>query len=127
VSLLGTGEDGLNTTVAEAEVKLGADRTGTLTNARWQDVWAVTLPTTDPVTISVNRTGGTLVPNLRLLDANQREVASAQADETFATSTISSFVPPAPGQYLVVVFRLDRTNGSTTGDYKLVIRQGKSS
>ncbi|MHB8629448.1 MAG: hypothetical protein ACYDBJ_22360 [Aggregatilineales bacterium] len=124
VSQLGTGEDGFNPTVAEGMIQLGQPRDGTVNAAKWQDSWAFQTKDNSPVTITVSRMGGTLVPTVKLFDSNWKQVASGQPDETFAIAKIIGYIPSGPSQYFVVVSRIDGTNGGTTGDYHLVVVQG---
>jgi len=123
VSLLGLGANGVNPAIIEAELQLGQPRDGAMTVFKWQDSWGFQTKDNTPVTITVSRLTGTLVPTVSLFDSNWKQVASAQPDGTFATAKISGYVPGGAGQYYVVVSRIGATNGGTTGDYELVVAQ----
>jgi hypothetical protein len=127
ISLLGAGEDGFSPTFVEGLIHLGQPRDGTVSEAKWLDTWAFQTVGTDPVTITVSRVRGTLVPTLKLSDANWKPVASGTLDETFAVTSITNFVPAAASQYYVTITRLDGSKGGTTGDYRLTVVQGTSS
>lgn len=124
VTVLGTGEDSPSFKTSAGEVQVGTPVKGTLTNAKWQDSYTINFQSKAPVTIIVKRTSGTLIPAIRVLGANQQEVYSARADETYAQATITNFTIPGPGQYTVIVSRIDGSNGVTSGGYELSITQG---
>ncbi len=124
VTVLGTGEDNPSFKTSAGEVKIGTPTKGALTNAKWQDSYTVNFQSKDPVTITVKRTSGTLIPAIRVLGANQQEVYSARADDTYAQAEIKNFTVPGPGQYTIVVSRIDNTTGETSGGYELTITQG---
>ncbi len=124
VGLLGLGADSGTFQLIQGMLKLDTARQGELNSKRWQDTWAFTITTTNPVTITAKRAAGTLVPALKLLDAKQKELATAQADDPFTTAVIQAYTPSAPGQYIVTVMRDGGTDGGTTGDYELIITQG---
>ncbi len=125
VTLLGLGADGYSPTFVEAELQLGQQRDGTVSEARWRDTWAFRTLNTDPVTIIASRVRGTLVPSVELFDSNWKEVARGQLDESFTTTAIAEYLPTASSQYYVVISRIDGTNGGTTGDYRLMVVQGQ--
>ncbi|MEP7290037.1 MAG: hypothetical protein ABI947_30180 [Chloroflexota bacterium] len=121
---VGTGVDFAGTTMIQGTLKIGADRKGTLANIRWQDSWAINLDSTTPVTITVTRVSGLLVPTLALLDASRKELVKADPDDTFATAAITNYTAAIPGQYVIVISRADGMAGLTTGDYQLTIATG---
>ncbi|MEP7287640.1 MAG: hypothetical protein ABI947_17945 [Chloroflexota bacterium] len=124
VALLGAGIDYPGTTLIQGALKIGTDRMGTLANTRWQDSWAIKLDNTTPVTITVKRVKGTLVPTLALLDSTRKELIKADPDELFTTAKITNYAVAAPGQYIIVIARVDGTAGATSGDYELTIDPG---
>ncbi len=123
--VLGLGDDNPAFKTSAGEVKLDGPSKGNLTNDKWMDTWTLNLTTNDPVTISVTRTSGTLSPAIRLLNANQQDVSSAQPDQTWATATIDQYTPPGPGQYTIIVTRYSNRDGETSGGYELSVTQGK--
>jgi hypothetical protein len=124
VSLLGLGADGLNATFVEGLIALGQPRDGTISEAKWLDTWAFQTATADPLTITVSRLRGTLVPTVKLFDSNWSQVANGDLDEFFATAAIAKFVPTANSRYYVTIARIGSSNGGTTGDYRLMAVQG---
>jgi len=123
VVLLGIGEDNPSLKTSAGEVKIGTAAKGTLTNAKWQDRWTLSVTSKDPITVAVKRTSGTLVPRLNLLGANQEQLNSASEDETYAAAAIQNYALPGPGQYTIVVLRADATRGGTSGAYELDVTQ----
>ena len=123
VTLLGIGADYGGTSVVQGALHIGTDRKGSLSNNHWFDVWTLQLDTTAPIKIVVNRSAGTLVPTIVILDTNLNEVAHAEADDTFATATLETFTPQHAGQYIVRISRKDGISGATNGDYQLSINK----
>ncbi len=103
----------------QGELKVGTPLAGSLLATSWSDTWQITLDSTAPVTLTVKRKGGTLVPVITVSDATYKLIDSAIPDETFAAASISNFTPSAAGTYLVTVARIDGINGATSGDYEL--------
>ncbi|MCC7449074.1 MAG: hypothetical protein IT324_16770 [Anaerolineae bacterium] len=126
ITVLGTGEDNPSFKTSAGEAQIGTPTKGTLTNVKWQDSYTVNFESKDPVTITVKRTSGTLIPAIKVLGANQQEVYSMRADDTYAQAVIKDFTIPGPGQYTVIVARIDNANGVTSGGYELSIVQGKA-
>ncbi len=125
VTVLGTGDDSPTFKTSAGEVKIGTPVKGTLTNAKWQDSWSLNVQNQGPVNITVQRTGGTLNPQIRLLGANQQEITSAYPDNTFAAATLNQINLPGAGQYTIIVFRRDGAGGDTSGAYELSVTQGQ--
>ena len=124
-TILGLGADNSGFTVIQGNVDLGTPRKGNLVGRQWQNTWAFTVDNPIAITITMTRDSGTLIPLLTLSDANHKQLAVAQADETWATATISKFQLPAAGQYFVTAGRADGTSGLTTGDYEFTITEAK--
>jgi uncharacterized protein (DUF2141 family) len=125
VALQGAGEDSPAFKTSAGEVQIGTPVKGTLTNAKWQDSWSFNAQTADPLNIVVRRTSGTLIPNFKILGANQQEITSASADSTLAQAGFDQRQLPGPGQYTIVVYRYNGTRGATSGGYELSITQGQ--
>src|SRR5260221_6411486 len=119
VTVLGTGDDDATFKTSAGEVQVGTPVKGALTNTKWQDTWTINIKDPGPVTITVSRTSGTLVPTVRLLGANQQDITSANPDQSFASAVINQLTLPGPGQYTIVVARYSGARGETTGAYEL--------
>jgi hypothetical protein len=124
VTVLGLGDDNPAFKTLAGEVKVGTPVKGTLTNAKWQDSWTFNYQGTEPVTITVERTSGTISPQIRLLGANQQEVTSAYPDYSYATAVLNQIRLPGPGQYTIVVLRYSQAGGQTAGGYQLSVTEG---
>ncbi len=124
VTILGLGEDNPAFKTSAGEIQIGETAKGTLTNVKWQDSWTINIQGTEPVTIVVRRTSGTLSPQLRLFGANQQEITSAYPDPTYAAATMDQIRLPGPGQYTIVVHRYNSARGETSGGYELSVTQG---
>src|SRR5579859_18080 len=103
------------------EVLYGRPAQGTIADAAFQQEWLFLPNSKDRITISVDRTGDTLVPALELHDENGNVIAKADHDETYARAVIQNFTLPGAGRYTLVVGRYNGQNGKTFGSYKLVI------
>jgi hypothetical protein len=124
IDLLGAGLNGDPTDATSMIVRtftVGQPQNIGIDNLSIQEKYLLRVDSTAPLTITVMRTDGTLVPAIKVFDMNRKELASADADATFATATIR-FVPPMPGQYLITVFRRDGITGQTQGGGTLLVQ-----
>lgn len=119
MSFLGSSEATLRNNIGDGEIKLGTSQTRSVNNDAWMNRLVLTLNNVAPITIAVKRKYGTLVPAIKVLDKTGKEFASATHDDSFAAATISKFVPPAPGQYEIDVFRDGGQAGVTEGVYEI--------
>jgi hypothetical protein len=125
VILLGAGADDPALQASAGEVKLDTPSKGNLTNAKWRDTWTFNAADKGPFTLTVKRTGGTLVPRVNILGANKQDINTGFPDSTYAVATIENFTLPGPGQYTIVISRDGDTGGGTTGAYELSISAAK--
>jgi hypothetical protein len=93
---------------------------GKIDDTTFDDSWHIHSKGKERISISVERTDGTLVPTLTLRDQQNNIVAKADHDPTFAKATIASLVFPTVGEFTVTVGRINGKNGKTTGGYKLL-------
>src|SRR5579859_1986393 len=94
---------------------------GQITDSNPEEVWTLTAPAKDWITITVDRSGGTVVPTVELRDGNGQRMTSADPDYTYAKATIANFTLPAAGSYSVAVARYNGKDGKTSGNYKLTV------
>jgi hypothetical protein len=94
---------------------------GQITDSNPEEVWTLTAPAKDWITITVDRSGGTLAPGVELRDGNGQRMTSADTDYTYAKATIANFSLPAAGSYSVAVSRNNGKDGKTSGNYKLTV------
>lgn len=95
--------------------------TGHITDAAPTESWTLTAPGKDVISISAQRTDGTLVPKVELLDSTGKLVAQAEHDDTAAQATIASMQLPGPDTYTITVGRYQDKNGKTSDGYELLI------
>src|SRR5258708_15715358 len=103
------------------EVMYGRPALGQITDNVFQQQWLLLPNSKDRITISVERTGDTFVPEIELHDAQDNVLVRADHDSTFARAAIVNFTLPAAGRYTVVASRFDGKAGKTYGAYKLVV------
>src|SRR5229473_3635575 len=94
---------------------------GQITDSNPEEAWALAAPAKDWITITVDRSGGTLAPTVELRDGNGQRMTSADTDYTYAKATIATFSLPAAGTYSVAVSRYSGKDGKTSGNYKLTV------
>ncbi len=94
---------------------------GKIVDPAFQQAWTFVPDSKDRITITVDRTSDTLVPEVELHDEQDKVVVKADHDATFAHAGIVNFTLTAPGRYTVVVSRVDGKAGKTFGSYKLVV------
>ncbi len=121
VALEGAGEDSETMQGFTGTISKGTPVTGTVTNARWADAWTYEGVSGEVIDITVERTGGTLVPLLEVRDANGQTITSAYVEDTGDRAEITRFTVPTNGQYRIVVVRNSEQHGHTTGEYSLTI------
>ena len=94
---------------------------GQISNARWLNTWTFNGQEGQVITITVERSGGTLIPYLEVKDANGSTLNSAYAADTHDTVTMEYYTLPATAAYQIVVSRDSGSQGYTTGTYNLTI------
>jgi len=94
---------------------------GKVDDANPSQTWELTAPGKDKISITVQRTDGTLVPTLTLLDANNQSINADNAYDSGDVAYLERFNLPAAGKYQVVVGRYSDKDGKTTGSYKLSV------
>lgn len=100
-------------------LKSGDSQTGSIRGIDWWARYQVTLTKGQPVSITVNRTRDNLIPAIYVLDTKGTELAHSEHDTSFAASTIEQFVPPADGDYYILVTRSGLQAGLTEGVFTI--------
>lgn len=75
----------------------------------------------DVVTIRMSRMGGDIDPLIALADVTGRELVEDDDTGGGQNSLIQDFRLPADGTYLILATRYQRAEGTTTGDYELML------
>jgi hypothetical protein len=103
------------------QVVYGRPAEAQISDADAQQTWDFAPNAKDRITITVERTSGTLVPRVELHNDSNQIIAKADQDTTYARASIINFTIPAPGHYTVVVSRYNGVAGKTIGKYRLIV------
>lgn len=126
-TLLLTRSTGTTPPVAENTIAYDSSVTGTITNAQYEVDYTFEGTAGDIVTIEMNATSGDLDTYLVLLGPDQR-ILQINDDANPSTGSFDSaligYTLPSTGTYTVVATRFDGSNGSTTGDFELILSSG---
>ena len=120
VSLDSAGADRPELSNPQGPAKPDGAVTGTLTNAKWMDIWTLDAQSKDHLEITMTTAEGNLIPEIILLGANSQEIQRARSDDSYATAKMDATLP-GPGKYAIRVQRQDGDNGFTTGKYQLSV------
>ena len=121
VTLNGTGEDSAALDEPVGEVTLGEPVQGEITNAQWQNAWTFEGEEGTIISVTAERTSGTLTPVLEIRDSNGQALNSAYYLPARDISTLSSYSLPGTGTYQIVVLRDGGQGGYTEGEYTLTV------
>lgn len=117
-----TAEDNPNNTVSLGEVTAGTPINGELTATQWYQRYSFTAGGEDVIRVAVKRTGGTLFPQVDLLDSNGTVMTTGYSDSTsYEVAQINSYTLPQAGSYTIAVTRSQGFNGETSGTYELSV------
>lgn len=120
VSLIGAGEGSAPLQGATGSIEFGATVEGQITPLRWEDTWTFAGQPEQRIVVTVRRTGGNLVPEVDLRDANGQSLRYAYVENTNDTAIID-YTLPAASEYRIVVTRQSNKRGLTTGSYALTV------
>jgi hypothetical protein len=121
VSLDGSGLGTLAEPVGEVE--LGTPVDGQITNLLWAEIWTFTGEEDQVIDIIVERTEGTLIPLVEILDANGQSLRSTYYEPTWDRVILDRYTLPSDGEYRIRVYRDGEQNGYTSGEYSLLVRE----
>jgi len=122
VTLNGSGGESEALRGATGAVVDGTPAEGQITDTRWADTWTYSAKKGVVIDITVQRTGGTLIPRLEIRDANGQPVNSAYYGASQDSAAITNYVMPTDGEYQIVVIRDGDASGYTSGGYILTIK-----
>jgi hypothetical protein len=122
VTLEGSGVGGAALEPVTGTIELGSAVEGQVTNERWADSWTFTGEAGQVIDILVERTEGTLIPLLAILDSNDQPLTSAYYEQTWDQAIIRNYSLPSAGDYKIVVSRDGDQGGYTSGTYSLLVR-----
>lgn len=119
---LATADDNPNNTVTLGEITEGSPVTGEITGAQWYHRYTYTAAGKDVIRVTALRTGGSLYPEVEVLDANGTAISNGYNDyRTGESALIDYFELPAAGDYTIAVTRANRAGGETAGNYSLSV------
>jgi len=119
ITPLATAEDNPNNTVSLGSVEYDKPINGEITSTQWYQRYSFTANGQDVIRISAKRTGGTLYPEIEVLDANGASLNKGYTDDSGGSATLEKVKLPSAGQYTIAVTRANRFNGATAGTYQL--------
>lgn len=126
VDLNGAGAGSPNLADPSGTIAIGDTVNEIINGERWVDGWTFEGRAGQPFTIEINRTSGTLIPRLRILDSTGTNVLEGWYDPAWTTVLQEGITLPADGTYTIQVFRDGEQNGQTSGGYKLSITAAAS-
>lgn len=119
---LATAEDNPNNTVTLGEITEGSPVTGEITGAQWYHRYTYTAAGKDVIQVRAVRTGGSLYPEVEVLDANGAALGNGYNDYRTGESALIDYLElPAAGTYTIAVTRANRAGGETAGNYSLTV------
>jgi hypothetical protein len=121
VHLVGSGEDSPLLKAAAGNVTYDQELDGSISGAQWYQDWSLTADAGNTLTITVDRNGGDLQPEVALLGGSGQEITHGYTDNTYASATISRYDLAGPGNYTVRVTRKSAQTGDTAGAYALTV------
>ncbi len=121
VHLVGSGEGSPLLTAAAGNVAYDQELDGTINGAQWYQDWSLTTDAGDTLSLTVNRKGGDLEPEVILLGGSGPEVTHGYTDNTYSSATVSRYDLAGPGSYTVRVTRKSGQTGDTSGAYTLTV------
>jgi hypothetical protein len=122
VTLEGSGEGSAKLATPTGTVETGTAIEGQVTNERWQDSWTYQGQADQAIDILVERTSGTLIPLVAILDANGQPLTNGYYEQTWDKASITNYTLPGAGEYKIVVSRDGDQGGYTSGGYSLLVR-----
>jgi hypothetical protein len=122
VTLEGSGEGSAKLAPVTGAVTSGTAVDGAVTNERWADSWTYQGQADEAIDVLVERSDGTLIPLVAILDANGQPLTSAYYEATWDKASISNYRLPGAGEYRIVVSRDGDQAGYTSGGYSLLVR-----
>jgi len=119
VTPLGTAPDNPNNQTVIGEVKSDTPVKGEITATHWYDLYTYNAPAGDAIQVIAKRTGGTLLPVVTILDANNTALKTGYNSDDIADTGEADL--PAAGAYTIAVSRNNDQTGDTLGTYELTV------
>lgn len=114
-----TADDNPNNTTPVGEVTADTPVSGEITGAHWYQRYTFNAAGSDVISVTAKRTGGTLFPQIEVLDANGSSLNTGYTNNAGDSAELDQLALPAPGTYTIAVTRANGFNGYTAGTYDL--------
>lgn len=121
VITLGLGADNPANTVVVGPVQYGTPVTGEIIPSHWNFAYELDGQAGDNISITAQRTSGTLVSEIELFDNNGQSLSRGFKGSLDDNSTLNSFSLTYAGKYTVAVRRENGISGDTTGGFQLTV------
>lgn len=118
---LGLGDDHPNLNMIPDPILYDEPVTDTISAAHWRHSYTLTGEAGDLVLLNARRLSGTLTPEVALIDNNGRELRRGYPNDTGETTSFNATELPYTGDYTVIVERQRQIDGSTAGDFELLV------
>jgi hypothetical protein len=122
VSLDGSGAGSPILSEPAGTVEIGTAVQGDITNEKWSNLWTFTGAADQTIDIVVERTDGTFIPLVEILDSNGQRLTSGYYEPTQDRVLVNNYTPPSAGTYQIRVYRENEQSGFTSGGYSLLVR-----
>ncbi|MFQ3673307.1 MAG: PPC domain-containing protein, partial [Aggregatilineales bacterium] len=111
-----------NNSIMPEDIAPDQPLTGEITNNQPQRFYRFSAREDDVIDILMARTSGSLDAYLILQDMNGRTLFQDDDSGGGKNAAINGFRIPADGSYIIIAQRFEGANGSTTGGYRLTLR-----
>ncbi len=119
VTPVATAEDNPNNTASVGEITAGTPVSGEITGAHWYQRYVFNAQGADVIQLSAKRTGGSLFPQIEVLDANGSNLNTGYTDYSGDSAEINQVQLPGAGAFTIAVTRSSGFSGYTVGTYEL--------
>lgn len=119
VRLLASGEDSPTMAEPVGDIVYDTLLEGAISPLQWYQDWTFTTDAADTITVTVDRAGGDLQPEVALIGASSQEITRGYVDTTGAHAEINRYDLAGPGTYTLRVTRYSGKSGESTGAYSL--------
>ena len=106
-------------------IRYGEALTGTISPEVYALFYQFSGAAGDQVEIRAERVGGDLDPMLVLRDASDRTLVSNDDADSTTTNARLTYTLPETGTYIVAVTRFGVRDGTTTGDFRVVLSRAE--
>ncbi len=121
VALDGSGDGSPILSESSGAIENTQEQTGTITGKQWANSWDYQGTKAENISITVERSSGTLIPRVDIRDSNGQTLNTGYANASRDGAEITNYTLPGTGAYKIVVYRENGQTGYTEGDYTLTV------